>query len=185
MILGVAILWSVTNSLDIYKTKMSWDSVMAAVSFLCLPIGSLTKGGAMPFHSWVPDFSARSHKFIGIFSGMAGQTSGHIPACCNMQPSFRLKFSYVVFAFVFGAMTVISAVSMALVQHDLKLLSFIHSVSQAGYMILGIATGTPLGLAAGIFHMLNNTVYKSGLFSVPVQLSTGREKPICTPRRAV
>jgi len=53
---------------------------------------------------------------------------------------------------------------MALVQHDLKRLLSYHAVSQVGYMILGIGTGTALGLAGGLFHMLNNTIYKSALF---------------------
>src|SRR6056297_566558 len=44
-----------------------------------------------------------------------------------------------------------------------RLLSF-HAVSQVGYMILGIAIATPLGVAAGLFHMINNALYKSGLF---------------------
>jgi len=53
---------------------------------------------------------------------------------------------------------------MALVQKRImKLLSF-HAVSQVGYMVLGIGTGIPIGIAGGLFHMLNNSVYKSGLF---------------------
>jgi formate hydrogenlyase subunit 3/multisubunit Na+/H+ antiporter MnhD subunit len=39
-----------------------------------------------------------------------------------------------------------------------------HAVSQVGYMILGIATGCPIGIAGGLFHMLNNAIYKSCLF---------------------
>jgi len=53
---------------------------------------------------------------------------------------------------------------MAMVQHDLrKLLSF-HAVSQVGYMVLGIGTGTPIGVAGGLFHMLNHAIYKGCLF---------------------
>jgi NADH:ubiquinone oxidoreductase subunit 5 (subunit L)/multisubunit Na+/H+ antiporter MnhA subunit len=44
-----------------------------------------------------------------------------------------------------------------------RLLSY-HAVSQVGYMVLGIGTGTPVGIAGGLFHMLNNAVYKSCLF---------------------
>ena len=43
------------------------------------------------------------------------------------------------------------------------LLSY-HAVSQVGYMILGIGTGVPIAIAGGLFHMLNNAIYKSGLF---------------------
>ncbi len=62
---------------------------------------------------------------------------------------------------MFGAITIIGAVLMALVQHDLKRLLAFHAVSQVGYMLMGIGTGTALGLAAGLFHMLNHAIYKS------------------------
>jgi formate hydrogenlyase subunit 3/multisubunit Na+/H+ antiporter MnhD subunit len=71
-----------------------------------------------------------------------------------------------VFLMLTGALTIIAAVMMALVQHNLKRLLGYHAVSQVGYMVLGIATGNPLGLIGGVFHMLNNTVYKSCLFLV-------------------
>jgi len=51
-----------------------------------------------------------------------------------------------------------------MVQHNLKKLLSYHAISQVGYMILGIATGTPVGIAGGIFHMLNNAIYKCCLF---------------------
>jgi formate hydrogenlyase subunit 3/multisubunit Na+/H+ antiporter MnhD subunit len=63
-----------------------------------------------------------------------------------------------------GGLTLIGAVLMALVQHDLKRLLSYHAVSQVGYMVLGIGTGTAVGLAGALFHLLNNVIYKSALF---------------------
>jgi formate hydrogenlyase subunit 3/multisubunit Na+/H+ antiporter MnhD subunit len=63
-----------------------------------------------------------------------------------------------------GALTIIIGVLMALVQHNLKKLLSYHAVSQVGYMVLGIASGNPVGILGGLFHMLNNAVYKGGLF---------------------
>ena len=65
---------------------------------------------------------------------------------------------------VVGAITIIAAVMMALIQHDLKRLLGYHAVSQVGYMLLGIGTGTAIGIAGGLFHMLNHAIYKSCLF---------------------
>ena len=63
-----------------------------------------------------------------------------------------------------GAVTIIYAVMVALVQHDLKRLLGYHAVSQVGYMVLGIGTGNPIGIAGGLFHMVNHAIYKSCLF---------------------
>jgi NADH-quinone oxidoreductase subunit L len=65
---------------------------------------------------------------------------------------------------VVGAVTIVLAVLMALVQKDLKRLLSYHAVSQVGYMILGIGTAVPFGIAGGIFHMINHAMYKCGLF---------------------
>jgi NADH:ubiquinone oxidoreductase subunit 5 (subunit L)/multisubunit Na+/H+ antiporter MnhA subunit len=74
-----------------------------------------------------------------------------------------------------GGGTVLFAVMMALVQHDLKRLLSYHAVSQVGYMVLGIGAGTAIGLAGSLFHMLNNAIYKSCLFLAAgaVQKQTG------------
>ena len=69
-----------------------------------------------------------------------------------------------VFLMIVGAITIIAAVMMALVQHDFKKLLGYHAVSQVGYMVLGIGTGSLIGIAGALFHMLNNAIYKSCLF---------------------
>jgi formate hydrogenlyase subunit 3/multisubunit Na+/H+ antiporter MnhD subunit len=53
---------------------------------------------------------------------------------------------------------------MALIQHDIKKLLGYHAVSQVGYMVLGIGCATPIGIAAGLFHMINHAIYKCCLF---------------------
>jgi NADH-quinone oxidoreductase subunit L len=63
-----------------------------------------------------------------------------------------------------GAITIILAVMMALIQKDFKKLLSYHAISQVGYMILGIGTAVPAGIIGGIFHMVNNALYKCGLF---------------------
>ena len=66
---------------------------------------------------------------------------------------------------------------MALVQHNYKRLLGFHAVSQVGYMILGFGLGSAIGIAAGLFHMINNALYKSGLFLSAgcVEYRTGKE----------
>ncbi|MCX5782137.1 MAG: proton-conducting transporter membrane subunit [Elusimicrobia bacterium] len=165
MILGMAILWSMTNTLEIYKIKIVLgNSIVPSAAFLCLIIAALTKAGAMPFHTWVPDFAqhmpisltaffpASLDKLLGIFL---------LLLVCNQLFVLNTLMTFILLSI--GGLTIISAVSMALIQRDLKKLLSYHAISQAGYMILGIATGSPLGIAGGIFHMVNNAIYKSGL----------------------
>jgi formate hydrogenlyase subunit 3/multisubunit Na+/H+ antiporter MnhD subunit len=66
---------------------------------------------------------------------------------------------------------------MALVQHNYKRLLGFHAVSQVGYMILGFGLGSVIGIAAGLFHMINHALYKSGLLlsAGSIEYRTGKE----------
>ena len=55
-------------------------------------------------------------------------------------------------------------VILALAQWDFKRLLAYHSISQIGYIILGIGLGTPLGILGGLFHLFNHSIFKSLLF---------------------
>jgi multicomponent Na+:H+ antiporter subunit D len=55
-------------------------------------------------------------------------------------------------------------VFLAIGQWDFKRLLAYHSISQIGYVILGIGLGTPLGILGGLFHLFNHSIFKSLLF---------------------
>ena len=167
LILGITIIGLLAKSLEIDNIKLNLNngSVLAMVAFLCLLVAALTKAGAMPFHTWIPDFAnnvplsltaflpAALDKLLGIF---------FLYMIC--QQLFVLNTGMTVVLLLIGTITVICAVYMAMVQHDMRKLLAYHAVSQVGYMVLGIAIGTPLGILGGLFHMINNAIYKSGLF---------------------
>jgi len=69
-------------------------------------------------------------------------------------------------------------VLLALAQTDIKRLLAYHSVSQIGYILLGIGLGTELGLAGGLYHMVNHAIFKGLLFLCmgAVIYSTGTRK---------
>ncbi|MDI6605363.1 MAG: NADH-quinone oxidoreductase subunit L [Thermoanaerobacteraceae bacterium] len=65
-----------------------------------------------------------------------------------------------------GALSSLVGVLYALKQSDFKKLLAFHTVSQIGYMVSAIGIGTPLAIAAGLFHVLNHSLFKSLLFLV-------------------
>jgi formate hydrogenlyase subunit 3/multisubunit Na+/H+ antiporter MnhD subunit len=165
LMLGVAIVWVLTDTLTLSHIRLDLAGGLRYGAFLCFAIAALAKAGAMPFHSWVPDCGEKApasvtaflpaslDKLLGIYL-LVRLTTGMFA----MNPAMNTLLMLV------GAGTIICAVMMALVQHDLKRLLSYHAVSQVGYMVLGIGTGTALGLAGGLFHMLNHAIYKSSLF---------------------
>lgn len=164
LLLGVVIVWIASGSTRIGgdPLPLTWEGFAACLCFL---VAALAKAGAMPVHSWVPDCGAKAvipvtaflpaslDKLLGIYllARIVTDIFEASPAINNLL-------------MLIGAGTIVCAVMMALVQHDLKRLLSYHAVSQVGYMVLGIGTGTPVGMAGALFHMLNNAVYKSCLF---------------------
>jgi formate hydrogenlyase subunit 3/multisubunit Na+/H+ antiporter MnhD subunit len=75
-----------------------------------------------------------------------------------------------------GGITIVMAAVQALLQTDLKLIFIYSTVSQIGYMVLAVATGSSLGLAGGLLHVANHVFFKDLLFLVcgVVMLQTGR-----------
>lgn len=140
---------------------------LAILSFILIAAGALTKAGAFPMHTWIPKAAESA----------PAETMAFIPASLDKLLGIYLfvRLCYSLFEirsnltvqFIFlaiGAVTVLAAVFMALIQKDsMKLLSY-HAVSQVGYMVLGIASGTVIGIAGGLFHMINHATYKSALF---------------------
>jgi len=177
MIMGIAIIWNLTGTLNMSELNIATNSGIATTAFVTLLIGSFTKAGAFPLHTWLPDFSKNA----------PASTTAYLPAsldkllgiyflariCVDL---FTVNQTLTLILLILGVLTIIIAVMMALVQHNFKRLLGFHAVSQVGYMIVGIAIATPLGIAAGLFHMVNNALYKSGLFlsAGSVEKQTGK-----------
>jgi len=167
MFFGAAILWKLTGTLNMDAMHVAVTGTAGVTAFLCLLIGAMAKAGAIPFHTWIPDSSkaapipvmailpASLDKLLGIYLLTRCVTNIFV----IQQDSFLSMLLMII-----GAVTIIGAVMMALIQHDFRKLLSYHAVSQVGYMILGIGSATMLGIAGGLFHMLNHAIYKSCLF---------------------
>ena len=165
MIIGIAMLWRLTGTLSIDSINLHTVNILEITAFLALLVGSFTKAGAFPFHSWVPDYAkdapasssallpASLDKLLGIYF-LARMTTN----------IFVLSEGMKLLLLSIGVITIITAVMMALIQHNYKRLLGFHAVSQVGYMIVGFGLGSLIGIAAGLFHMINNALYKTGLF---------------------
>ena len=165
MILGIALIWGVTRSFAMDGPPILLDNKFTFVAFLCLVMGAFAKAGAMPFHTWVPDTAEDAPTAVTAFlPASLDKLLGIYFLARITLDIFKLDLASQTFLMAMGSITIIAAVMMALVQHDLKRLLGYHAVSQVGYMVLGIGTGNPIGIAGGLFHMLNHAIYKSCLF---------------------
>ncbi|MBN2460462.1 MAG: hypothetical protein JXB60_02550 [Candidatus Cloacimonetes bacterium] len=179
LILGVALLWKSTGSLQISGLAIAPLGILGTLTFIALIIPALTKAGAFPFHTWIPGFAEKAPASSSAFliASLDKLLGIYLLAriCINI---FILQDWMKFVLLLVGCLTIIIAVMMALIQHNYKKLLGYHAVSQVGYMVAGIGLGTPVGIAGGLFHMVNNALYKSGLFLTAgsVEKRTGEEE---------
>lgn len=176
MIFGIGIIWFLTKTLAIDEVNIPISGGLSLVAFLCLMIASFAKAGVMPVHSWIPDCAEKAPLSVTAFlPASLDKLLGIYLLARICMSMFQLNYSINLILLIIGAITIVAAVFMAMVQHDLKRLLSFHAISQVGYMVLGIGTGNPIGIAGGLFHMLNNAIYKSCLFLTggSVQHKTG------------
>jgi len=170
MLLGFGLAWMLVPDTDptqllISRLRLDLGDTTALVSFICLAAGALAKAGGMPFHTWVPDTAEDAPIPVTAFlPASLDKLLGIYLLTRLMMEVFGSTSVIAPWVMTLGAATILLAVMMALVQHDMRRLLGYHAVSQVGYMILGLGTGTPLGIAGALFHMLNNAIYKTSLF---------------------
>jgi formate hydrogenlyase subunit 3/multisubunit Na+/H+ antiporter MnhD subunit len=166
MMVGIAIAGHLANTLTISKINLPLDA-LGSLAFLLLMVGAIAKAGSMPFHSWIPDAAIDAPlPFMALFPAALEKLLGIYFLTRISLDMFQLSAASWVSTvlMIIGALTIVLAVMMALIQKDYKRLLSYHAISQVGYMILGIGTAVPAGIVGGLFHMINNALYKSGLF---------------------
>lgn len=167
LILGLAMmgfaqpeaLWS----LDAFNVPLSNGN--AVFAFILLLVAAFTKAGGFPFHTWVPDFSRDAQvEGAAFLPASLDKILGIYLLARMMMTLFVYDIIVNLIVVTLGALTVITAVMMAMNQHNGRKLLGYHAVSQVGYMIMGVGSGSVIAFAGGLFHLVNHTLYKSNLF---------------------
>jgi NADH-quinone oxidoreductase subunit L len=131
--------------------------------------GAIGKSGQVPLHVWLPDamegptpVSALIHAATMVAAGVFliarvyPLMSAHSALDTSLTPTTALTIVTWV-----GAITAVFAASIAIAQDDIKRILAYSTVSQLGYMMVGLGVG---GVAVGIFHLITHAFFKSLLF---------------------
>lgn len=180
ILLGIVFLYSYTSTLNmadmanvLAQKGMSNIVIMVSVLFI---MGFGLKAALVPFHAWLPDAHPSAPAPISaMLSGVLIKSLGVYTLCRFFYNIIGINSSLSLILMVLGALSMVIGVFLAIGQWDFKRLLAYHSISQIGYVILGIGLGTPLGIAGGLFHLFNHSVFKSLLFlnSGAVEYATG------------
>jgi NADH-quinone oxidoreductase subunit L len=132
------------------------------LTIICLLLfaGAIGKSAQLPLYVWLPDAMEGPTPVSALIHAATMVTAG-VYMVARMNPLFsRAPFAMFIVALV-GALTAFYAATIGLVQTDIKKVLAYSTVSQLGYMFLGLGVGS---YAAGIFHLMTHAFFKGLLF---------------------
>jgi len=136
--------------------------------FALMLVSLVAKSVQFPLHTWIPEamaaptpVSALLHAACYVKAGVYLACRMHSFGAWPVNGGFAWGSASLVWV---GTVTMAVGVMYAMVQTDLKRMLAFSTVSQIGYMMMGIGIGTPLAIAAGLLHCLNHGFFKGGLF---------------------
>src|SRR5665647_1408244 len=164
-VLGMAFLfWGIgASGFDFLSLKANVGNLTPAVALavcLLLFVGATGKSAQIPLYVWLPDAMAGPTPVSALIHAATMVTAGvYLIARSNVL--FSLAPAAGLTVVVIGALTAIFAASIGLKQWDIKKVLAYSTVSQLGYMFIGVGSGA---YVAGLFHLMTHSFFKALLF---------------------
>jgi NADH-quinone oxidoreductase subunit L len=127
---------------------------------LLLLVGAFAKSAQIPLHTWLADAMEGPTPVSALIHAATMVTAG-VYLIARMHPLFELAPAAADVGAIVGLATLIMAASIALVVTDLKRIIAYSTISQIGYMIVGVST---FAHVAGMFHLMTHAFFKALLF---------------------
>jgi NADH-quinone oxidoreductase subunit L len=169
LVLGTYFIFKHTRTLDFlqvfHRTEAgafghgSNDGDLVAGCVLLL-VGAFAKSAQIPLHTWLPDAMEGPTPVSALIHAATMVTAG-VYLIARMHPLFELAPAAQDVGAVIGAATLLIAGTIAVTQTDIKRVIAYSTMSQIGYMIMGVSVGA---YAAGLFHLMTHAFFKALLF---------------------
>jgi multicomponent Na+:H+ antiporter subunit D len=170
MLLGVGLLYGATGALNMAELHLAlqgrWDEAAVLAPAALLLFAFAAKAGFFPLFFWLPEsYHAPSQTATALFAALLTKV-----AVYALYRVFTLVFDlqatpYLQTLLLWSAcLTMVIGVLGAAAQQEVRRILSFHIVSQIGYMALGLAIGSPLAIAAGLFYLIHNIFAKTNLF---------------------
>lgn len=180
ILLGIALVYGAVSTLNMADigmelAKKNNPNFILFVSVLFLA-GFGLKAALAPFHGWLPDAHSSSPACVSaMLSGVIIKTLGVYTIIRIFFNVIGVNQNILNMFMALGAFSMILGGVSAFGQKDMKRLLAYSSISQIGYIFIGLGTGNPLGIIGAMFHLMNHSIFKSLLFlnAGAVEYATG------------
>lgn len=181
ILFGTGMIYWKTKTLNIadvaYVLSHSRQDTFLLFTQLVFIAGFGLKAALIPFHAWLPDaHSSAPSPISAMLSGVLIKAAGIYVIIRLFFNMFSPSTEVSILIIVLGTVSMVLGVFLAVGQWDIKRLLAYHSISQMGYVIIGVGMGmlilaregnraiAALAVAGGLFHLANHAVFKGLLF---------------------
>ncbi len=166
LVLGTYFIFKHTGTLDFLKTFEHAPDVFAhndadlVAGCILLLVGAFAKSAQVPLHTWLPDAMEGPTPVSALIHAATMVTAG-VYLIARMHPLFERAPAAAAVGAIIGCLTLFMAATIALTQTDIKRVIAYSTMSQIGYMVMGVSVGA---YAAGLFHLFTHAFFKALLF---------------------
>jgi len=152
-------IWSL-NFVEMQAHIDAFDVTAATAAGLLLFLGATGKSAQIPLYVWLPDAMVGPTPVSALIHAATMVTAG-VYMIARMNFLYMIAPDALVVVATIGGLTAFFAGTIAIVQPDIKKVLAYSTISQLGYMFLGVGSGA---FAAGIFHVMTHAFFKGLLF---------------------
>jgi NADH-quinone oxidoreductase subunit L len=161
--IGLAAMWMTAGTFafsEVFPAAGGWANGAATFIAFMLFFGAMGKSAQVPLHVWLPDAMAGPTPASALIHAATMVAAGVFLVARSM-PIFLASGTALHFVLFIGGLTAFMAATMGAVQYDIKKVLAYSTVSQLGYMMMGLGTGST---GAALFHLFTHAFFKSLLF---------------------
>jgi len=168
LLFGILATFVLTHTFEISELAHKVEEInpsIAMVIFVLTLFGFMVKMAVFPVHTWLPDAHAEAPTPISaMLSGVMIKCGAYAITRISLGIFFPSLKGVSTYLLALAVVTMVYGGLMAIAQTDVKRLFAYSSVSQMGYILFGLTTGSVMGLTGGLFHVVNHALSKALLF---------------------
>ena len=169
MLGGFILLGQITGTYQIDQLMLMKQTIQQHALFipalLLILLGAFTKSAQFPFHFWLPNAMAAPTP-VSAYLHSATMVKAGIFLLARLAPIFVGVALYHNLVTFIGLFTFCMAAGFAIFKEDLKGLLAYSTISHLGLIVCLLGIGSPLAIAAAIFHIINHATFKAALFMI-------------------
>ncbi len=168
---GIGLIYGMTGTLNMAELHLAVQEVenpgLLVVVAMMFMVAFGVKSAAFPLFFWLPaSYHAPSVAVTAIFAALLTKVGVYaLTRMFTLVFTTDVAYTHTILLWVAG-LTMITGVLGAAAMNDIKRILAFHSVSQVGYMILGLALFTPWALAGTVFFLVHHAIVKANLFLI-------------------